>query len=221
MQPPNSVEAVESSMPLPFKQYWAEYTTSNVAAGIAPKPPPPIKGEYTMFGVKYNVDDVIIRPLESQNMERLYPKQYDKRKELKKITASIICSFIDLVNILVQCPNDKSRQEKLNDIQLLFINLHHVINEFRPHQARETLKVMMDLQKKEVIQSSKELTEGINKANLLISEYMKEQSLLNAETGADLNMMDIDQDEVDSSQSNVSSYQSDIENDNLLENLMN
>ena len=34
-------------------------------------------------------------------------------------------------------------------------------------------------------------------------------------------MMDIDQDEVDSSQSNVSSYQSDIENDNLLENLMN
>lgn len=47
-------------------QYWAEYTTSNVAAGIAPKPPPPIKGEYTMFGVKYNVDDVIIRPLESQ-----------------------------------------------------------------------------------------------------------------------------------------------------------
>ena len=64
-------------------------------------------------------------------MERLYPKQYDKRKELKKITASIICSFIDLVNILVQCPNDKSRQEKLNDIQLLFINLHHVINEFR------------------------------------------------------------------------------------------
>ena len=39
---------------------------------------------------------------------------------------------------------------------------------------------MMDLQKKEVIQSSKELTEGINKANLLISEYMKEQSLLNA-----------------------------------------
>ena len=34
-------------------------------------------------------------------------------------------------------------------------------------------------------------------------------------------MMDIDQDEVDSSQSNASSYQSDIENDNLLENLMN
>ncbi len=36
----------------------------------------------------------------------------------------------------------------MEDLNLLFINMHHLINEFRPHQARETLRVMLHVQKR-------------------------------------------------------------------------
>ncbi len=38
------------------------------------------------------------------------------------------------------------REEKLEDIELLFINMHHLINELRPHQARDNLKAILEIQ---------------------------------------------------------------------------
>jgi hypothetical protein len=37
----------------------------------------------------------------------------------------------------VQCPESGKREEKIEDINLLFIHMHHLINEFRPHQVLE------------------------------------------------------------------------------------
>lgn len=58
-------------------------------------------------------------------------------------------NFLDLLEILIKCPNSVERDRKLDDIQVLFINMHHLINEYRPHQAYETLKLMQELQYKE------------------------------------------------------------------------
>ena len=41
------------------------------------------------------------------------------------------------------------REQKIKDLSVLFINMHHLINEFRPHQARETLCVIMERQRKQ------------------------------------------------------------------------
>merc|ERR1719427_1829009 len=57
-----------------------------------------------MFGQKYCEEDCVIRPLETQGLPRLYPQKYDKKVELKKLVASIICNFIDLLDILVESP---------------------------------------------------------------------------------------------------------------------
>ena len=53
--------------------------------------------------------------------------------------------------ILVSCsePCDVQREQKIKDLSVLFINMHHLINEFRPHQARETLCVIMERQRKQ------------------------------------------------------------------------
>jgi len=91
--------------------------------------------------------------LESQGIRRLYPQNFDHRRELKKINLSVLVNFLDLLDVLIHCPDSPKRQEKIDDISLLFIHMHHLINEFRPHQARETLRVMMEVQKRQTFET--------------------------------------------------------------------
>ena len=51
---------------------------------------------------------------------------------------------------ICRSPDSPERREKLDTIRLIFINMHHLVNEHRPVQARDTLKHMMVKQNKEV-----------------------------------------------------------------------
>ncbi len=143
-----------SALPPPPMQYIKEYTDDNVRKGLAPKPPPPIRDSYMMFGNQFQCDDLIIRPLESQGIERLHPMQFDHKRELKKLNMSILVNFLDLLDILIKSPGSIKREEKLEDLKLLFVHIHHLINEYRPHQARETLRVMMEVQKRQRLETA-------------------------------------------------------------------
>lgn len=89
-----------------------------------------------------------------QGIKRLYPQHFDRRRELKKLNHSLLVNFLDLLDLLVNCPDSPKRTEKVDDISVLFIHIHHLLNEFRPHQARETLRVMLDLQKRQRIETA-------------------------------------------------------------------
>lgn len=143
-----------SALPPPPMQYIKEYTDENIRKGLVPKPPPPIRDTYMMFGNQFQCDDLIIRPLESQGIERLHPMQFDHKRELKKLNMSILINFLDLLDILIKSPGSIKREEKLEDIKLLFVHMHHLINEYRPHQARETLRVMMEVQKRQRLETA-------------------------------------------------------------------
>lgn len=143
-----------SALPPPPMQYIKEYTDENIRNGLAPKPPPPIRDNYMMFGNQFQCDDLIIRPLESQGIERLHPMQFDHKRELKKLNMSILVNFLDLLDILIKSPGSIKREEKLEDLKLLFVHMHHLINEYRPHQARETLRVMMEVQKRQRLETA-------------------------------------------------------------------
>ncbi|KAK7097965.1 mediator of RNA polymerase II transcription subunit 7-like [Littorina saxatilis] len=139
-----------SAFPLPPMQYVNNYSDDNIKRNKAPQPPPPpVQDKYQMFGQTFTADDAIIRPLEASGVRRLYPQAYDHKRELKKLNHSILINFLDLIDILIRAPDSPKRAEKLEDLNLLFINMHHLINEYRPHQARETLRVMMEEQKKQ------------------------------------------------------------------------
>ena len=97
--------------------------------------------------MRHHPSDPIIQPLESQGIKRLYPQNVDHKKELKKMNHSLLANFLDLIDVMVKNPGGPKhpgspppgigslREEKIEDIQLLFFHMHHLVNEFRPHQV--------------------------------------------------------------------------------------
>ncbi|KAK3841344.1 MAG: MED7 protein-domain-containing protein [Linnemannia gamsii] len=110
---------------------------------LALEPPPPIKrGICWMFGRPWPVQDNLAT-LAEQGIEQLYPKgEIDRVKELKKLNHSAIFNFLDLVHVLATSPGEFAT--KVDHIRVILINMHHILNEYRPHQARETLRLMMN-----------------------------------------------------------------------------
>nr|CAG4643533.1 EOG090X0EJA [Ilyocryptus agilis] len=159
-----------SSLPLPPMQYVSLFNEENAKRGRTPRPPPPITDGYSMFGNPYHTDDAVIRPLESQNIRRLYPNNYDHRRELKKLNHSVTASFLDLVDICIRNPESEARAAKIDDLTLLFIHMHHLVNEFRPHQARETLRVMMEQQKRQRLEITERFRRHFEKAWELVQQ---------------------------------------------------
>ncbi|KAJ8945433.1 hypothetical protein NQ318_009889 [Aromia moschata] len=169
----NSDTIQVSSLPLPPMQYVNQYTDEQIRRGRAPKPPPPIQETYHMFGNAFNTEESIIRPLESQGIKRLYPLHFDRRRELKKLNQSLLANFLDLLDLLVNCPDSPRRAEKVEDLSLLFIHIHHLLNEFRPHQARETLRVMMELQKRQRIETANRFQKHLDKVMDILQQAIQ------------------------------------------------
>lgn len=127
-----------------------------------------------MFGNTFNNDDNIIRPLESQGIKRLYPQHFERQKELKKLNHSLLVNFLDLIDLLINSPDSHRRAEKIDDLTLLFVHIHHLLNEFRPHQARETLRVMMDLQKRQRLETAKRFNFHLEKVREIVTNAFKD-----------------------------------------------
>lgn len=115
---------------------------------------------------------------EEQKPRRLNPNQH--KKELKKLNHSILVSYLELLDVLVKAPSaavhghedrgdDKEterrtrRDQKLDDLEVLFKNMHHLINELRPHQARDQLICMLEIQKQERIELANKFRQHLDR----------------------------------------------------------
>jgi len=158
-------------------QYVKQYSDDYVRRGVCPAPPPPLgpNDPYRMFGQPFiPAEDTIISSLESQGLRRLFSnKELDRKKELKKLNQSILVNFLDLLDLLIKAPDSPKREEKIEDLNLLFINMHHLINEFRPHQARETLRVMLHVQRRRRMQVADKFREHLDKVQETIKEALE------------------------------------------------
>lgn len=104
-------ESQVMSLPLPPTQYINLFSEENIRRNRTPRPPPPMQDTYSMFGIQYNNEEMI-RSLESQNIKRLIPIHFDRRKELKKLNHSLFVNFLDLIDLLIQYPDSPRRTEK-------------------------------------------------------------------------------------------------------------
>jgi mediator of RNA polymerase II transcription subunit 7 len=118
--------------------------------------------------------------LEEVGQERLFPESpkppgpnadsktqsewtIDRAFHLQKIVRSILLNFLELVGTLSQ--DATQTESKIGHLTNLFVNAFHILNEYRPHQARETLILLMEEQverRKNEIQAMKMMKERVD-----------------------------------------------------------
>ena len=90
----------------------------------------------------------------------------DRAFVLKRIAKSLLLNFLELVGILSQ--NPEQYMEKIQDLRTLFINFHHILNGYRPHQARESLILMMQDQLEKSRAEMRGIMEGKEKVEKIL-----------------------------------------------------
>ncbi|XP_057977149.1 mediator of RNA polymerase II transcription subunit 7b-like [Malania oleifera] len=152
--------------PPPYYKLYKDYIENPESA---PEPPPPTEGTYVLFGASYMTDDVL-PSLEEQGVRQLYPKEpnIDFKKELRTLNRELQLHILELADVLVERPSQYAR--RVEDISLIFKNLHHLLNSLRPNQARATLIHILELQ----IQSRKQALEDIKRRREEAQGLLKE-----------------------------------------------
>ncbi len=127
-------------------------------------PPPPPEGRYRSFGDIHDVSlpcpsfSSGLKPqhlktstsvFEPNRLQQLNPNPPSgttspSPARLLHLTRQILLTFLSLVNRLATIP--ATYAPKWDELRALFEEAHAVINEYRPHQARETLILMMEEQ---------------------------------------------------------------------------
>jgi len=91
----------------------------------------------------------------------------DRAQELRRLAKSLLMNYLELVGIMSVAPDQFD--EKVHHLRIHLINMHQLINEYRPHQARETLILMME----EQLKGLKRETEDNRQARRKVDEMLK------------------------------------------------
>ncbi|KAI9273568.1 mediator complex, subunit Med7 [Sporodiniella umbellata] len=119
------------------------------------EPPPVPTSEYTVFDQKWQVQDQL-PTLKELGVKQLFKDgAIDRVQELKKLNRALIRQYLELLDILMKEPEEFGKH--IENISTTFINMHHILNDYRPHQARETLRLLMEDQIAKKRQQAEEL----------------------------------------------------------------
>ncbi|KAK6349060.1 Mediator of RNA polymerase II transcription subunit 7 [Orbilia blumenaviensis] len=143
---------------------------------IPPKPP---TDQYHSFGQIWSLPER--HPtLKELNIPQLFPEpnnesyNVDRAQELRRLSKSLLLNYLELVGIMGMSPEEYA--EKVYHLRIHLINIHELINNYRPHQARETLIAMME----EQLEKTRQETEDNKKACAKIRVLMGSLSSFDA-----------------------------------------
>ncbi|GAA5966957.1 hypothetical protein JCM3765_004413 [Sporobolomyces pararoseus] len=123
------------------------------------------EGSYSVFGETWPIEEHL-PTLQEMGLTEMFDKSQDRKESLQTLLRALLLTYTQLLNSLLtpppsrlhppppQPPNQEngsqqaqSDPERMTEhIRLITINMHHLVNELRPVQARETLKLMMRYQ---------------------------------------------------------------------------
>ncbi|CAH0023323.1 unnamed protein product [Clonostachys rhizophaga] len=124
-------------------------------------PAEPKDGRFRIFGEHYTLENRLVTLEEggitnlapthpsrqgdnatpSSSLNRRDVPHTDHALELKRLVKSLLLNFLELAGTLSINPNDGPG--KVADLEILLFNIHHALNEYRPHQARESAAELM------------------------------------------------------------------------------
>lgn len=111
---------------------------------LAP-PPPPADGKWRTFGAQHDLH-APDPSLEDAGIEVLFPSdpsvKLNPQPYLLSLARSLLTTFLALTGALSENPTEYL--ERVTDLKTIVTNMHDLINQYRPHQARETLILMLE-----------------------------------------------------------------------------
>ncbi|KAJ6155289.1 hypothetical protein N7470_005855 [Penicillium chermesinum] len=148
-------------------------------------PPEPPTSEYSVFG-EIQPLSTTLPSLKDQGINQLYPDPTPDSADgssqpsqplnhayyLLKISKSLLLNFLEFVGILSVSP--EQYESKVEDMRNLFINAHHLLNLYRPHQSRESLITMMEQQLEKTKEEIKEMDKLKGDIEGMLSELVAE-----------------------------------------------
>ncbi|KAJ6086278.1 Mediator complex subunit Med7 [Penicillium sp. IBT 16267x] len=157
-------------------------------------PPDIPTGEYSVFG-EWQTLSTTLPSLQEQGIEQLYPEPATTTTQdssqssqspqplshayyLLKISKSLLLNFLETVGILSVSP--EQFEPKVEDLRNLFINAHHLLNLYRPHQARESLIMMMEEQLERTRQEIKQMDKVKADIESVLEDIQAEGSRISA-----------------------------------------
>ncbi|KAK4048504.1 hypothetical protein OIV83_004672 [Microbotryomycetes sp. JL201] len=116
-------------------------------------------GSYSVFGETWPVEEQL-PSLAHMGVREMFDKGQDRSQSLSTLLRAMLVTYTQLVSSLLQPPPSLEATEQymaqnqgqepqtdserlVEHIRLISVNMHHLVNELRPVQARETLKSMM------------------------------------------------------------------------------
>ena len=149
--------------PPPYYKYFTSENLQWLSSGDVPNslekrkelqyllpPAPPSEGVYSTFADVWPVSTcptysmlMIQVPerlpsLTELRVRQLYPdgEALDRTAELRALNKSALMNYLELVGIMGVDP--AGWVEKIDDLRIIFVNIHHLLNEYRPHQVQNT-----------------------------------------------------------------------------------
>jgi len=133
----------------------------------------PTDGKWRTFGAQHDLH-APDPSLEDAGIEVLFPSdpavKLNPQPYLLSLARSLLTTFLSLTGILSEDPTQY--EETVGDLKTIVTNMHDLINQYRPHQARETLILMME----ERIEKLRGEIRGIGEAGEKMEGAFKELS---------------------------------------------
>ncbi|KAL8719806.1 MAG: hypothetical protein Q9225_003241 [Loekoesia sp. 1 TL-2023] len=185
--PPPSSAAISAAFPAP-PPFYRSFTPDNLARlsslqqsnpsltaddlppelrNLLPPPPPPPNHQYRTFGETHEIP----APPSSDAP----PKEPPNPHRLLQTTRQLLLTFLSLTHSLATEPDTWA--PKWDEMRALFSEAHAVVNEYRPHQARETLIHMMEEQVERCKMETKACREACERVRGVLEEVEKGEGL--------------------------------------------
>jgi mediator of RNA polymerase II transcription subunit 7 len=136
---------------------------------ISPPPPSPTT-TYRVFNSHINpsAPDASLADAGIDQLYTLTPSTLENpRPQLLALARSLLTTFLALVGTLAVNPT--LYEERVNDIQTIMFNLHDMVNRYRPHQARESLILVMEERVERIRGEIERVREGRDRVRELVA----------------------------------------------------